>query len=116
MLGRSWEAFEECCIVNEIMNHHLVRKSTIQLDAINFVNSCLPENNIKIEKSENKMWSYVTDDRHWISDYIISGNCKFTAKNILLMDAARSIYKNSPDIEKENLLLHLDKCILETRC
>ena len=112
---RDWEKFEERCILDEVDKGNLVRERSIKRNINLFINSCIPLKKDNLKKSSSKMWNYVSDDRRWISSYIDS-MCNLNAKNVLFLDAARSMYKNNPGSNKDNLLLHLDRIMQESSC
>ena len=114
-VGRSWRSFEEGIVLDEIDKENLVRESSIKMNTDMFVNSCMPMEKTKLDRSSSMMWNHVSDDRRWISSFIES-DCELNPQNILLLDAARALYKNNPDMSKDNLLLHLDRSMKEASC
>ena len=114
-VGRSWRSFEEGIILDEIGKENLVRESSIKMNMDIFVNSCMPMEKTKLDRSSSKMWNHVSDERRWISSFIES-DCDLNPQNILLLDAARALHKNNPDIDKDQLLLHLDRSMVEAAC
>lgn len=114
-IGRSWRSFEEGIVLDEIGKESLVRESSIKINMDIFVNSCMPMDKAKLERSSSKMWNHVSEDRRWISSFI-ERDCELNPQNILLLDAVRALYKNNPDMDKESLLLHLDRSMEEAAC